>query len=195
MDAPQITSTRRCTQCEAEVGIAATNCWLCNARMPPLGASVASRAPAPRTLDDPPRPLQYGISSLLLAITFAAIICSLIKMNPGLGIAAAILTIPAAIRTILVAFRRQQSGAPMSTGGKAGIFMMTMAMSFGVVIAACTAFCATFFLTCTAALASKGGPKGDPFTIAFIFGAVAAIGAAAVVSLAFWTAVRRNRNG
>jgi hypothetical protein len=197
MDAPQVMSTRRCVLCGAEVGVAATNCWLCNAKMPPLGPSDPRPMPPPRKMDESSRPLQYGISSLLLVITFAAIICSLIKMNPGLGIAAAILTIPAAVRTILVAFRREESGKPMSTGGKAGVFFVTMAMSLCVLAAACGAFCITFFLTCSAVLmgGSKAGPTGDPLGVAFIFGGIAAAGVAIIATVVFWTVVRRNRNG
>jgi hypothetical protein len=197
MDAPQVMPTRRCPQCEADVGLAATNCWLCCAKMPPLAIGDPRPMPPQRKVDESPRPLQYGISSLLLAITFAAIICSLIKMNPGLGIVAAILTIPAAVRTILVAFRRQESGAPMSTGGKASVFLLTVAMSLGVAVAACTAFCATFFLTCSAVLmgGSKAGPTGDPLGVAFVFGSIAAVGVAIAVTFLFWRVLRRNRTG
>ena len=119
-------------------------------------------------------------------ITFAAILCSLIKMSPGLGIVVAILTTPAMLRTILVAFRQRQSGVPMLTSDKANIFFLTIVMSLGVILAACGAFCVTFFLTCTASLA--GNSKADPLVVSFVVGGIVAVAAASFVAIAFWRA-------
>jgi hypothetical protein len=190
MDALQLKSSRRCPQCAAYVTLEATDCWLCHAKLPPLGAVImASIVPE---ADNAKRPFQYGLSSILLVITFAAILCSLIKMSPGLGIAVAILTTPAMLRTILVAFRQRQSGEPMSAGDKANIFFLTMAMSLGVIVAACGAFCVTFFLTCAASLA--GNSKADPFVASFVVGGIAALIVAIFISLTFWRAGRRGRS-
>jgi hypothetical protein len=150
---------------------------------------MASLVPA---ADYPRRPFQYGLSSLLLVITFAAILCSLIKMSPGLGIVVAILTTPAMLRTILVAFRQRQSGEPMSTSDKANVFFLTMAMSLGVIVAACGAFCVTFFLTCMATV--SGRASVDPLIVSFVVGGIAAIIVAIFISLAFWRAGRRGRS-
>jgi hypothetical protein len=196
MDAPQVYPTRPCSQCGAFVGIAAANCWLCNARMPPLGAAVAREPPIRAQLVDSDRPFQFGISSLLLLITFVAILCSITTMSPGLGIVVAILTTPAMLRTILVTFRQQQGGKPMSGAGKTGVFLLTMAMSLCVAVAACAAFCFTFFFTCLAADAGRvGGFRGDPFTLAFIFGGIAAAAVALLVAFVFWRVLRRDRIG
>ena len=196
MDAPQVSPTRLCPQCGAYVGVAATNCWLCNAKMPPLDAILVPLPPIRAQLvDSSSRPLQYGISSLLLIITFVAILCSITKMNPGLGIVIAILTLPAMIRTVLVAFRRRESGAPMSAAGKTGVFLLTMAMSLCVVVASCAAFCFTFFFTCLAAVSGKGGGMRDDLLILpLIVGGIAAVGVAALVTFAFRAALRHGRN-
>ncbi len=196
MDVLQTMPACRCPQCEAQVDPAAKYCWLCNAVLSSPSAGAARQPPIRAQLvDSSSRPLQYGISSLLLVITFVAILCSIIKMNPGLGIVIAILTLPAMIRTVLVAFRQRESGKPMSAAGKTGVFFLTVAMSICVVVASCAAFCFTFFFTCLAAASVKGGiTHGDPFTPALIVGGIAALGVAVLVTFVFRAALRRGGN-
>jgi hypothetical protein len=184
---------RRCPKCGAQLRPAGTTCWLCHAKMPPPGAGVI-RASIVRERDDAKRPLQYGLSSLLLLITFAAIICSLIKMNPGIGVAVAILAVPAVLRTVFTAFRRARRGDPMSVGSKAGVFLVTMVMLVCVVVAAGAACCVAFLLACGAMLPHSGGGP-DPFTSALIIGGVGAAAVAIFVTLLFGEIRRRRRNG
>jgi hypothetical protein len=185
-----------CPQCDAQVDPAAKYCWLCNATLSSPSAGAAPLSPFRAQLgDSSSRPLQYGISSLLLVITFVAILCSIIKMNPGLGIVIAILTLPAMIRTVLVAFRQRESGKPMSAAGKTGVFFLTMAMSLCVVVASCAAFCFTFFFTCLAAASVKGGGmRDDLLTVPLIVGGIAAVGVAVLITFVFRAALRRGRN-
>jgi hypothetical protein len=194
MDVLPTMPARHCPQCDAQVDPAAKYCWLCNAKLSPSSAGAARQTPLQAQLVDSNRPFQFGISSLLLVITFVAILCSVVKMNPGLGIVVAVLTVPAVLRTVLVAFRQQQGGKPMSAAGKTGVFMLTMAMSLCVAVAACAAFCFTFFFTCLAAAAGKGGGfQGDPFTPAFIIGGIVAAAVAILVTFVFWRVLRRDR--
>ena len=186
------TPNRHCPQCGAQLSSSAKYCWVCYVKLPPPDAKVVMASLVPEA-DYPRRPFQYGLSSILLVITFAAILCSLIKMNPGLGILVAILTTPAMLRTVLVAFRQRQSGEPMTGGDKANIFFLTMAMSLGVIVAACGAFCVTFFLTCATSLVGKS--KGDPFVMSFAVGGIAAIIVAVFISLVFWRAGQRGHGG
>jgi peptidoglycan biosynthesis protein MviN/MurJ (putative lipid II flippase) len=160
--------------------------------MPPLGGAVIRARLVPE-VDNRKRPFQFGLSSLLLVITFAAIFCSIIKMNPGIGIVVAMLAAPAMLRTIFVAFRRQESGNPMSTGGKVGVFLITMAMVVCLVVAGCTALCAAFLLTC-ATMMPKAPNGGDMLTMALVFGAVAAAATGILVTLVTSEIRRRRRS-
>ena len=126
---------------------------------------------------EPTGHFQYGISSLLLVITLFAILCSITKMNPGLGIMAAILAVPALLWTTFAAVRRRDHGDPMSSGEKAGVFLLTVFAVFGVIIAVIGAFAVAFFAMC----AVTSGPGQDEFgslILSVICGGVAALAAA-----------------
>jgi len=106
-------------------------------------------------------------------------------MNPGLGIAMAILTVPAMLRTVLVAFRRREGGQPMSVGSKAGIFILTLAMTVSVIVAASAAF----FFTCL--ISAQGSLDRLPvgLTLGGIMGLVVGVG----LTWGFWQALRNSR--
>jgi hypothetical protein len=116
-----------------------------------------------------------------------AILCGIFTMSPGLGVVAAILAIPAALRTSVVALRRTDSGAPMSAVGKVAVFLLTIVM-FAVVIVASVA---AFFFTCLATSGSGSSTLG----VGLILGGVAGIAVAIVLIGFFWMMSRSNRNG
>ena len=190
MESPQARSNRHCPQCAVDVRLDATDCWLCHAKLPLPDAAIMPMS----GVDNARRPLQYGISSLLLVITFAAVLCSLTKMSPGLGIAAAVLTVPAMLRTVLVAFRRRESGDPMSASAKAGIFMLTLAMTVSVIVAAGVAF----FVTCLVGVAAGSGGRQslgslDWLPLGLTLGSVAALIVGGGLIWVYWKAARRPR--
>ena len=189
MDVLQTMPACHCPQCDAQVDPAAKYCWLCNAMLPSPIAGAARLPPIRAQLvDSSSRPLQYGISSLLLVITFVAILCSIIKMSPGLGIVIAILTLPAMIRTVLVAFRRREDGRPMSPADKTSVFLLTMAISLCVVVASCAAFCFTFFFACLATIGSTNQSNlNNAFIWVSLISGIVAVGVAILVTFAFRT--------
>ena len=109
---------------------------------------------------------QFGLTSLLLFVTLAAILCSVVAMNPGLGIVAAILTIPALVRTCVVAWRGEQYGDPVSPVAKVAVFLLTMVVGGVVLVPAGIAF---FFVACM----TSGWPIGELNNRAMIMGGIA----------------------
>jgi hypothetical protein len=184
-----------CPHCGATRKSGTSTCWLCQAVLPSHGADaapvLATLVPEPRRSAQPGRPFQFGLSSLLLLITFVAILCSIIKMDPGLGIVLTVLAAPAMLRMLIVAFQRQQSGVPMSPSEKAGVFFMTAAMALCVVAAAGAAFCFAFFVTCTATMIGGGGDN-TALAVCTIVGGIAAAIVAIFVAFLFWRARRRS---
>ena len=191
METRPSTSKGRCRHCGAEVNANARFCWLCGESLAP----ATGREPVlVAELVESDRPLQFGIASLLLVITFVAVLCSLIKMNPGLGIVIAVLTLPAMIRTVLSAFRRREAGRPMSGGDKASTFLSTVAMSICAIVAAGVTFCGAFVATCLVAMGTTGGRSFEvmlPWMVCV--GGIAAIIVAGIVSYAFLAMSRRKR--
>ena len=153
MGIPQSTPSVCCPKCGAQLKPGHAKCWLCiaDARSRATAANLGKSRPI-----EPTGRFQYGISTLLLVITLVAILCSIIKMNPGLGIVVAILVIPALLRTCISAARSRAHGQPISSGEKAGVFATTTLMSIVVMVAAGIAafftFFVTFFITCFAGI-------------------------------------------
>jgi hypothetical protein len=191
MGSSQSTPNGSCRHCGAELIAGRSECWLCHASMPAGGdaAIIVAEAAGNRQAARPTGRFQFGISSILLFTTFVAILCSITTMSPGLGVALAILAIPALLRTYVVAARRGASGKPMSTGGKAGVFLLTLFVVVGAIVAVLGAFVVAFLATC----AVTGGDRGfdGSLPLALLFGGVAAIATIVVIVLTLVAASRR----
>jgi hypothetical protein len=187
------TPSRNCPQCGAQLSPDWSQCWLCGAKRPSLGAGEAAarvagmRRGAGGSAAAPP----YGLSSVVLVVTLLAILCSIIGMNPGLGIPISVLAVPALLRTVFVVLRREESGEPMSAGGKMASFLLSMVIVAMVAVAAVVAAAVAFLATCIAAGAGAGR-IGHP-QLPFIIGGVAAVVAAILTAGAIWSALRRMR--
>jgi hypothetical protein len=167
---------RNCPECGASLLRGAVQCWLCHRE---VVQEARSQPPAPTG-----SPYQYTLSSLLLLMTLAAILLSLGSMEPGVGIAAAILAAPALLRTICTSAIRGSGGQPLSVGGKVAIFMLTLGMVVIVIVAAAAAFFATCLTT-----ASLG--KGDSLVPLGIFLGLVAVVVATV--LLVWLFIKLSR--
>ncbi len=99
-----------CPFCDAEARPGAKYCWLCGAKMEAAQPALPARAdivilpeevgnwqPASATKSPKPAPFQFGISTLLVILTLAAVLLGVWKMAPGLG---AVLTVVAALGLI-----------------------------------------------------------------------------------------------
>ena len=119
---------RICPECRAVCQPRAAHCWLCGGELGrgaevagssvPSGAVFAWDRQPPGKMDRRPS-FQFGLSTLLLMVTFAAIVFSTFKMAPGLGIALVVLAGPALIRVSLRSMAAQASGQPLSASDKA----------------------------------------------------------------------------
>ncbi|MGO8689882.1 MAG: hypothetical protein ACLQLG_09620 [Thermoguttaceae bacterium] len=198
-----------CPHCGAMLAPGREVCWLCGgaAAARPGGAAVAAATAAARIQSGSfaeYRPaatrgrFQFGLSSLLLIMTLVAILCSIIKMAPGLGIVLAILALPALVRTCIAASQEGASGQPMPFGKKLGVFLLTMVMSYAVLAAAGIAASVAFFFTCLATLGiSPRGANADdtPLLVGSIAGGIVAVVVAAALTWLFWKISRRRRTG
>ena len=199
MASSQFTPIGCCPKCGAQWIAGQPRCWLChgNARAPSRGADDAAAGIAslqPMTFGPavPTEHFQFGISSLLLLTTFVAILCSIFKMNPGVGFLVAVLAVPALLRTIVVAMRRSESGNPMSSGGKTGVFLLTLLVAFIVPVAVIGAFIIAALATCVAIGGPGLGGLGNP-GLALVCGGIAGLGAAVLCAWVIWKLLRYNR--
>lgn len=127
---------RVCMHCGAELSGRA-DCWLCHSKSddPQLHLDSSSARPAP---------IQFGLDSILLLMTFVAVICGVFAVAPGAAVIIAVLSLPALVRTAVLARRDRVAGQPMGWGTKALTFLATT--SFVVVLLA--AMGAAFYATC-----------------------------------------------
>jgi hypothetical protein len=165
-----------CPDCGAWARAGETTCFLCGKR---LSAALAQKAipdvapPVPGTL----RPT-FHISSFLLLIAVVALCLGVGRDQPVLGIALAIVVLPAAVYTTIVAFRSAATGRPMSVFEKAwsfaGAITGVMAIEFAAIVSFCTTCVPVGFVA-----VSAGAPG---MIVALVSG-----GAAAVVTAVFMT--------
>jgi hypothetical protein len=90
-----------CPHCGALARPRTSDCWLCGAEIcsdwPTLGPDqippdLLRRVRSGQPNRAAPRPFQFGISTLLLIMTLFAVLCSIWKMAPGLGVVLTVIT-------------------------------------------------------------------------------------------------------
>jgi hypothetical protein len=166
-----------CADCGADVDAAHERCWLCEARIQPLGQVNPYAGPQP-VADH--AAAQFSLETLFLITTLVAVCLGAFLLAPGLGILLALVGAPALIRTMLAGHRRRQAGTPLTTSQKIGAF----ALSFVLVFAAGWAGLIAFFCVCLgtglAGLALAG--NGGDWIFAFALGA----GALVAIPLTIW---------
>jgi hypothetical protein len=140
MDDVQANDEVVCCECGAPLPKKARFCWLC-------GASLDASVRATQSTASPFRPLapqQFSLATLMLVMTFAAVLVGVFSLSPGAGLAVMFLAAPAFVRTCVVATRRKSTGQRMSWGSKLGVFLA----SLGIVVAVVAASIAAFFAVC-----------------------------------------------
>ena len=136
---------RHCPECQATRRPDAKYCWLCGAALEP----IAAEAVQPSVGSERRAAYQFGLSTLMLMVTLAAVVLSVFRMSLGVGLALVFLTTPALVRTCITAARRKARGQPMSPLAKTGVFAAT----FGIVVVVVAASIAAFFAVCFAIFA------------------------------------------
>jgi hypothetical protein len=111
---------------------------------------------------------------------------------PGLAILLAILSLPAALRTVgMVGRRKHRTGISPSVGEKVELFAASLGIVFVIVIGAAAAFTATCFPLGLAGFAANGENGSGAFLIlAILVGVAAGATAAYFLIRALW----RKRN-
>ena len=142
MSTLESTDVVACPQCSAPLPTKARYCWLCGVSLRPT-AAVPPFQPAP--IIEPRAAYQFGISTLLLAMTLLAVLLGVFAMSPGVGLAITFLATPPLIRTCIVATKRKTRGQRMSPLAKLGVFGSTLGIVIVVVAASIGAFIAVCF--------------------------------------------------
>lgn len=116
-------------------------------------------------------PFQFGLSSLLLITTLAAVVMSVSVMVPGVGIALAVLATPALIRTYVLVRRSRAGDKPATMNEKVLLFMACLAIATLIAMATGAAFFAACFLGFWGGSAAAGGGM-DSVAVGLITGPI-----------------------
>ncbi|KKK48401.1 hypothetical protein LCGC14_3145490 [marine sediment metagenome] len=112
-----------CAVCGAGVEADAPFCWLCRQAIAHLDAAAVAAGDRPVAVVAPRATYQFGLSTLMLMITLSAVLMSVTSMEPGLGLALAVLSAPPVIRTYVIVYRRKTLGRNVSTGEKVAMYL------------------------------------------------------------------------
>lgn len=171
-----------CSKCSAANPAGSGQCWLCFHPLPAATESVTGVTDTPH-LVTASAANTFTISSLMLVIALIAVCLGVMREVPGLGIALAVVSTPALVRTVFAARRREISGRPMAMGEKIFSFLG----SIGVVVTVCAASGAAFASICFPigfATFEKSG--GGGIVMAFALGILAALVVAAFLLRRLW---------
>jgi ribosomal protein L40E len=185
-----------CPECGASMPQLATKCWLCAWKVgDPVGLRQKKEARAAELNPYAPPALPskedlkwtYSLSTLFLWITLISVVLGVWKIAPGLGIALAVFSFPAALHTTaLSAYSKSRSGEPMTVSEKIGMFAASFAIFILVAIVVIIAAIGALFVVCLGGrnLESLGSP-GTTFFVIGVAG-VAGIFVAFVLLRLLW---------
>jgi hypothetical protein len=184
MDPTVSPPTANCPECGAALAPGAKSCWLCALKAKAPDASTprnpyASPAPPSEHLDR-----TFSLTSMFLWTTLVAVIMGVATFAPGLAVTIAILSLPAAVRTIGAVYRRKQRrGGSISASEKIETFIASFGIVVAIVIGALGAFTAVCF---PLGLASFAANAGGLAVFAFIAGIAAGLVVAISLTRRFW---------
>ena len=120
-----------------------------------------------------PAPFQFGIASLLLITALVAVIMSVSVMVPGIGIALAMASVPALLRTYVLVRRKRENGEPVTNQDKAVLFVACLGVAVLIAIATGAAFFVPCFVSAIACSAIGDGNNG--LVVGGMIGAIAGL--------------------
>lgn len=133
-----------CPHCGARLQAGGPHrCWLCGADV----LSACHPTAVPTTHYQPTiagRLGSFSLASLMLFVTLVAIVCGMISVVPGVGIALALILLPVLAHTIILAHRERELGHVLRPGEKIILFFG----SLGLVLVAGVAAAIAFGITC-----------------------------------------------
>ena len=196
MEPTPLPQNATCPECGAELVPGAKKCWLCTLKAdaktpPPRDATAPGReaaapvnpyaSPAPPSghLDRTFQPdLDVSVDHTGRRGHGSGLVCA------GLGIMLAVLSLPAAARTIGTVYRRKQRrGGSIGAAEKIETFIASFGIVLAIVIGAVTAFTAVCF---PLGLASFASDMGGLVIFAIVAGIVAAVFVAIVLARRLW---------
>ena len=155
-----------CPDCGAEVrGPNATRCWLCHeplsGRQAARDAELLRRIRKPALEADSPA---WAVIAVLIMLLFGGLLFS---DAYGVVVVLLIAAVPALVRTVVMASRRREAGAPADSGSVLVTFLTSLGVVFVVGLASGIAFFATCFVVCLGMLSTRGhqGPAGEQFIL------------------------------
>jgi hypothetical protein len=191
MSSSPSTPSRCCPQCGAEMLPGRSKCSICHAEIPSLDANLsASGLAGPGgCATKPVSTTDGGLVSPLLLVALIGFLGGLCIMSPGLGIAAAVLTLPVLLRASVVALGRPDRDAPLSAGRKVTVILLTIVMGVVVIVAAGAAF----VFTCTATVDQSQSLSG--LGVGVLFGGMAGLAVAGTLTWFYWKISRGKLHG
>lgn len=161
-----------CPHCRASRRPGDTRCWLC-------GAIVERNGHTPLT-DEPNRvPIAssggFSLATLMMFMTLVAVVCGLIGIAPGIGIALAAILLPGLAHTAISVRGEQAKGRSLTSGDQVVMFFGSLSLVVVAGVAASIAFGITCYsgFFAGAATGEALGARGDD---AIGWGAVAGLG-------------------
>jgi hypothetical protein len=121
-------------------------------------------------------PGTFSLATLLLVVTGLAVVFGLMTVAPGLGILVLVLMVPALVRTQAVTrLDDERAGRQSTFGEKVGAFVVSLALMALIAIAACVAFLAACFFSCTALDSGRMGASSEFLILAVPIGVAALV--------------------
>jgi hypothetical protein len=196
MDPTPLPQTANCPECGAALVPGAKKCWLCELKAGSPDQSGSAGSASQRDSTTPPNPYAspappsehldrtFSLTSMFLWTTLVAVILGVSTFAPGLAVMLAILSLPAAVRTIGAVYRRKQRrGGSISASEKIETFLA----SFGIVVAIVIGAVAAFTVVCfPLGLASFSANAGGLVVFAIIAGIAAGLVVAIGLTRRFW---------
>jgi hypothetical protein len=130
---------------------------------------------------------RFSLASLMLVVTLAAVLFGVIAMRPGIGIALAVLSLPALVRTVGIQVRRREAGAPLAPLDRAMAFLASLAVATVIAVAAGASFVAICFPVGLAAFGTDSAPLA---VVGWILGIVAGLVVGFFLARWLWPATR-----
>ena len=144
---PDSPSTEQlCHACQARLRTGDDKCWLCGTPVGSAGEPTAVAKPA--TGVALPRreraATNFSLATLMMFMTLVAVVCGLIGIAPGIGIALAAILMPVLAHTVLSVRGEESQGHQVKASDQIAIFFG----SLGLVVVAGVAASIAFGVTC-----------------------------------------------
>lgn len=126
--------------------------------------------------DDVPRGLQFSLATLLLVVTLVAVFLAVFALLPGIGIALAVLSLPAFVRTANLIDARRRAGRSTPFYFRAVSFVGSIIVSVFALSVVIIASVGTFCTVCLNTGSNRSGGGEMAILFALLLAAVATVG-------------------